>query len=405
SPRSWQVLGDIVDFAHGRGQRVFPYLGTFFISPYDNIRRDTAFDPAQGRFPDSQLLRKKAEATRQEEFFYFAEDWHLRPRKVNEPEWETRQEVRTAAGSSWADYFVHGIAEMLERTDVDGFYLDIANPMLDMNEDRELTVVTKDGKREGTRELFAARDLYKRLYRVFEQRRGPERRPWMFGHGFAVSVPYSPFWDVNFNCEEVKPSAPFGFTSMNLQDSLEGTPLAKRVDSDEARSFDAHAFRAHFGEQFGVPNVVLPQYGYKPALNTPAHSREMLSWTFLHNAMLWPAYIPSQPVYEFWSKVEVPFGMGDTEFHPYWANGVAPRPASVKVSYWSKAERDDFLLAAANWSEQEVSATIPLPEALRQFNACVDMETGEALECGDTLRATLPPHDLRAFRFQAPAAN
>jgi len=261
--------------------------------------------------------------------------------------------------------------------------------------------VTKDGRREGSVELFAARDLYKRLYRVFEQHRGPSRRPWMFGHGFAVSAPYSSFWDVNFNCEEVKPQRPFGFTAMNLQRSLEGTPMARRVDSADARDFDALAWRAHFGQQFGLPNVVLPQYGYSPALNTNEHSREMLAWTFLHNNLLWPAYIQRHVVYKFWSKVEVPFGMGAAEFHPYWRNGVTARPAGVKVSFWSKPGGRDYLLGAVNFSGKAASATVSLPKALEGFGACVDMESDEVLSCaGGALLATIPPYDLRAFRFR-----
>ncbi len=401
SPRNWKVLEDIVSWMHGRQQRTYPYVGTFYISPYDIIRRDTPFDRGQGRFAEDRLLRKKADATRQEEYFYYAEDWNMSPPHVNEAEWETRQEARMAAGTSWTDYFVYGIEEMLKRTDVDGFYLDIANPMYDMNEERGLVSVTKDGKREGSVELFAARDLYKRLYRVFEQQRGVKRRPWMFGHGFAASVPYSPFWDVNFNCEEVKPEKPFEFTKMGLQKSLEGAPMARLVDSEEARSYDAFAFRAHFAEQFGIPNVVLPQYGYQPNLNTDEHSREMLAWTFLHDALVWPAYIQAPPVYKFWSTVEIPFGMGDAVFHPYWHNDVTAEPACVKVSYWSKPAGNDFILAVANWSAEKATAAIRLPDALGQFAQCVDMESGETFSCKDkTLAAPIPPHDLRVFRFQ-----
>ena len=398
SPRNWQVLEDIVIFTHARGQKALPYLGTFLISPYDNIKRDTPFYPAQGRYAETEMFRKRKDATRQEEYFYYAEDWHVRPPRVVESPQETRQHATTAAGSSWSDYFAHGIAEMLKRTDVDGFYLDIANPGRDMNEERGLTVVTKDGRREGSQELFATRDLYKRLYRVFEQSRGPNRRPWMLGHGFAVSVPYSPFWDMNFNCEEVKPRRHFGFTSMNLQDSLEGAPMAKRVD-DAGRSFDAFAFRAHFGRQFGLPNVVLPQYGYDPKLKTNEHSREMLAWTFLHNNLLWPAYIPSRVVYDFWSKVEVPFGMGDTTFHGYWENGVTAKPACVRVSTWSKPDGEAYLLAAASFSDQAVPAEIALPAALAGFGSCVDMESGEPFVSEGALAVTIPAHDLRVFRF------
>jgi len=400
SPRNWKVLEDIVAFTHERGQRAYPYLGTFFISPYDNIKPNTPFDRAQGRFDKSQVNRKKATASRQEEFFYHAEDWHVRPKRVSEPAWETRQEVRTAAGSTWSDYFAHGIEQMLKRTKVDGFYLDIANPIFDMNEARGLTVITLDGRREGSMELFATRDLYKRLYRIFEKHRGPERRPWLFGHGFACSVPYSPFWDVNFNCEEVKPAEPFEFTKMNLQRSLEGTPMATAVSSDDARNYDAFAWRAHFGEQFGLPNVVLPQYGYRPDLNTNEHSREMIAWTFIHNNMLWPAYIPRHAVYDFWSKVEEPFGMGDTVFHPYWRNEVKASPQSVRVSWWEKRDASAALLAAVNWSNQPVEAVIDLPEPLRDRSDRVEMESGKTYPPGTTVKLTIPPHDIRVLRLR-----
>ncbi len=399
SPRNWKVLEDMVAFIHGRGQRVYPYIGLLFINPYDYIRRDVPFT-AQGPYPDNWLIHKKADATRQEEYFYYAEDWVLRPHQASEGDVETRQEVRMGAGTSWADYFVYGIEEMLKRSDVDGFYLDIDNPMYDMNEERGLVSVTKDGKREGSVELFAARDMYKRLYYVFEQQRGPKRRPWMFGHGFAASVPYSSFWDVNFSCEEVKPAKPFEFTRLNLQKRLEGMPMARVVEGEQALSYDAFAYRAHFGEQFGIPHVVLPQYGYRSDLSTNEHSREMLAWTFVHDNLLWPAYIPEGPVYAFWSRVEIPFGMGDAVFHPYWRNDATAQPACIKVSYWSKPAGDDFLLAVANWSGEKATAAVRLPQALQRFGRCVDMESAEVVSCKDTLSAAVPPYDLRVFRFQ-----
>ena len=53
--------------------------------------------------------------------------------------------------------------------------------------------------------------------------------------------------------------------------------------------------------------MYLPQYGHVRKLYQPCNAREMLSWAFLHNNYLWPAYIPHAIVYEFWSKVEIPF--------------------------------------------------------------------------------------------------
>jgi hypothetical protein len=213
-------------------------------------------------------------------------------------------------------------------------------------------------------------------------------------------VPYAPFWDVNFNCEEVKPGAPFEFTTMNLQRSLEGTPMATAVPGDAVRTYDAFAWRAHFGQQFGLPNVVLPQYAYRADLNTVEHSREMLAWAFIHNNVLWPAYIQRHVVFEFWTRVEVPFGMGDTVFHPYWNNGVNASPQSVRVSWWDKRDGSAALLGAVNWSGQPVEAVIDLPPALQKRAMRVDPESGQSLPGGASIHLVIQPHDLRVVRLQ-----
>jgi hypothetical protein len=131
----------------------------------------------------------------------------------------------------------------------------------------------------------------------------------------------------------------------------------------------------------------------------PELSRELLSFSFLHNNLIWPAYIAQPPVFDFWNKVEVPFGMGDTTFHPYWENNVTCQPACIKVSYWKKDGRDDYLVAVANWSDKPAEARIQLPPALAGFTQCRDMEKDETLPTGQDWLVTVPAHDLRVFRF------
>jgi hypothetical protein len=401
SPRNWQVLEDAVAFARERNQTIYPYIGLLNISPYDYIRRDWPFDRTQQTVPEAYWLRDVEEATRQEDYFSFGQSWKIQPPMIShEGGLETRELVRVSAGTSYVDYFVHGITEMLKRTDVDGFYLDIANPNLNFDPARDLAVLTKDGAEEGTFEFFALRNMYKRLRYVFESERGPGRRPWMLGHGFASSAPYAPFWDITFNGEEVGPDSAFGFTAMNLQKFLEGQPLAQLQGGAGVRNYEAFSFRAHFGRQFGIPNILLPQYGRYPELKTDEHSREMLTWSFLHNCMLWPAYIPSTPVYDFWSQVEILYGMGDAVFHPYWGNAVGTEPAGIVASYWEKPGQNDYLLAVANWTSEDVEAQLALPGEFHAFQEAVDMESGELVSCGQTLDATIPAYDLRALRFQ-----
>ncbi|MDP6504750.1 MAG: DUF6067 family protein, partial [Planctomycetota bacterium] len=206
SPRNWRALNDMVNYAHGRGQRVYPYIGLLYISPFEYIRKDFGFsDFSNGGFPEGVAVNRTAEAARLEEYFYYKADWDLSPPSVSMPARETRAEARLTPASSYSDYFVHGVYEMLTKSDIDGYFFDIDNPMLDRNTTKGHLYRTKDGNEEGTYELFAIRDLYKRIYYLFEKYRGPERKPYILGHGFAMSAPYMSFWDAAVNGEEIKP--------------------------------------------------------------------------------------------------------------------------------------------------------------------------------------------------------
>lgn len=404
-PRTWEVFEDAVDYLHERGQKMYPYLTGFSVSPYYKISDEWDFEPNPKRIPDEYYLQKKTPDNRNETYFYYAHDWQLNPPRVNRQPVETREEARVSPSSSWTDYFVGGIHEMLERTDLDGLYIDIHRPSLNYDPEKNLTHTTLDGVNEGSIELFATRDFYKRLYQVFLEHRDDSTRPWLMGHGFGASVPYVAFWDINFNGEEIKPTAPFEFTKLNLQKSMVGSPLAKVEPGPESRDYDALSYRAVFVNQFGSATMYLPQYGYLPELKTVAHAREVLSFTFLHNNLLWPAYLAAEPVYKFWSDVEVPYDMTHTVHHPYWSNEVQSSPDSIKVSFWTKPDSDDTLIAVANWSSQPTDAKIKLPGALPLTVTGVDMESGEQVnlnEGGMTL--TIPALDLRVLRFNADAA-
>lgn len=63
-------------------------------------------------------------------------------------------------------------------------------------------------------------------------------------------------------------------------------------------------------------------------------------------------------------------------------------------------DAEPMLLAVANWSGDKVSSTVVLPDALRRFGHCADMENGEVFDCAKTLGAAIPAHDFRVFRFQ-----
>jgi len=381
---------------------VYPYLTPFYISMHDMVSRDLTYLLPGQKMPAGAFKRRIKDSRRIEAYWYFAEDWNLNPPQFtgDGSARETSQMACVSPSSSWTDYFVGSVYEILKRSDIDGFYFDLAAPRINFDETKGFLCKSKDGVLEGTREYFAARDLYKRLYCVFDELRGSKRKPYILGHGSAAYLPLSSFWDVNFHGEGVKPKSKFEVTELFLQKRLAGCPIARPADPDAERSWDALAYRSSCGPQFGLPIMYLPQYSRTKGLHIKEHSREHLAWTFPHNNFLWPAYVPAGPVYEFWKKVEIPFGMADTSFFPYWDNGVKAQPECIKVSYWKKAGKDDYLLAAANWSGKAEPARIPMPARLRSFSECADAETGERIPVKDSvLLVAIPHHDLRVFRF------
>ena len=402
-PRTWQFLDDLCTEAKNRGLSPLLYVCGFATSPWEWIRRDLGFDVAyyQGKnYPaDSQIL-ETSKSTINEDFAYFQEDWNLRPRTAALFDPPTREQVFFSAGTSWSDYAVYQIAELLKRTSIRSLFFDISYPNTNFDEGRGLAYQTKDGVREGTTEFLAARDFYKRIYYVFGEHRDENSHPWIMGHSFASTAPLSSFFDAAVNGEEIKPVAALDFGRMASQDLLRGAPIAK-PEAEYRKTLDGAAYRAIFGPQFGPVNFILPQYAYLPELKTRENTRDVLAATFVHNSQLWNAYVETSLVYDFWNKVEVPFGMGDSEFHGYWENGIITSPAGVKVSYWKKPGSEDYLVAVANWTENSVEASVKLPKSLLIAGKGMDMESGKEVPVGSEWLVPVPAHDLRVFRIRA----
>ena len=400
-PRNWELPDQMVAFARKSGQTVYPYLTPFTISMYDMVRRDLPYMLPGQKMPESAVTHHIKDSRPIEDYWYYAEEWALDPPRFtgDGSGKETTQLACVSPSSSWADYFVWHVHRILSESDIDGFYFDLAGPRLNFDPAKGYSYTTTDGVVEGTNEYFAARDLYKRLYCVFDQLRGRQRKPYILGHGSAAQCPTSSFWDINFHGEGIKPRSKYELSKLFLQDRLDGNPIAGAAQPDAARSNDALAYRCMNGAQFGLPVMFLPQYGRNRELNLKEHSREHLLWTVLHNNLLWPAYIPAGPVYEFWRTVEIPFDLGTAVFHPYWTNGVRAEPECVRVSYWRKQSVEDFLVAAGNWSEADRDAVIHLPVQLSGLSG-ENAETGEELTVTDVLRVRIPHHDVGVFRLK-----
>jgi hypothetical protein len=404
-PLNWPRLKSMVAFAHKRGQKVYPYLTPTTISSYDIVKRDTpvyTFPPYT--FPASAIVNRRANSKPKDEYFYNAQDWNMVPHKVNSDGSgkETTELVCTDPDSSWADFFVYSIREMLTKSDVDGFYFDLPLPPMNYNPHKKLSYVTRDGASEGSMQFIATRNLYKRLYWIFEKHRTRARKPYLLGHNTRCVYPINSFVDVEFHGEAFKPRHPFEFTQWALQNEFTAAPLLPPAKKGTPRSYDAIAYRTYFGTNYGTPTMLLPQYGYVAELGKRKDlAREMLAWTFLHNTLLWPAYIKSSTVFDFWKKVNIPFSLKNAIFKGYWENGIKSSPECVRVSWYYNKKTNEYLLVIANFSKESVTAQITIPNAMKQLKYIANMETGKTLEkSGNILAIEIPAYDLRVIHLK-----
>lgn len=401
SPRNWEMFNELVTHYHKQGMRVNPYIATYQLAPWDFYRKTVPFNQRRESYPADWLWYKKDEAPVLPEYEYYQRDWETTPRLISPAEPETRELASMAAGSSYDDFFAGGVRDMLTRSDFDGFFMDISCPVLNFDESRCEVYTTLDGAREGTFEALATRDLYKRLYWLFEKHRSADRRPWMIGHNLPSSAPYSAFWDLTVNGEEIKPSRSFEFTELCAARSVTGSPMARVSPGDSDVTKDPLAWRSAFGTHFGLANIILPQYGYKPELKTRETARETLSVTFLHNQSVWPGFIAAEVIYDFWDKVEAPFGVGDAEFHGYWQNEFRTGNPAVRASYWKKPGQEDYLVAVSNWNGESATSSIEFPKSFSDIHEIIDMESGDVISLSDgKCDVVVPAHDLRVFRVQ-----
>jgi hypothetical protein len=276
--------------------------------------------------------------------------------------------------------------------------MDLASPRENYDPEKGYEYWTKDGAHEGTYELFAARDFYKRLYWVFENGKGHGQNPFLISHASPILTPLASFWDIVFHGEGLNAKKPYDYTRWFLQKNLISLHWAREPGKEE-RDYQAASFRMAFPlYQIGVPMMFFEQY-FWAKLGGSELCREQLSFTFVHNVLFWPVN-SYQDVVTFWNKVEVPYGMGDTVFFPYYSNDIVSSPESVKASYWKKVSKEDYLVAIANWADNSVRASIELPDHLAECSIAEDLLAGTPVSDGRIIDVDIPPHDLKILRFR-----
>lgn len=249
--------------------------------------------------------------------------------------------------SIWADYLVDGIADSINKYDLDGLYADsitCIGPCT--NQMHGCGYIGEDGQVHPTIEIFATRNVVKRIYRVLEEREQKTGKKMMFiGHTSAnIMLPALGFCSAYLDAEHLTP-----------------LPRPMRIPLD--------VFRAEFmGHNFGIPAMDL-SYGW---LGTGTTADEMIAISLLHDAEVPWNYDFMAPIWKAWDK----FGMTNTQFLPYWKDWGWKAPDGVKVSAYSKPDGKKMLIVAANLSELAVEGSISLDQPII---SATDAFTGKAV--------------------------
>jgi hypothetical protein len=397
-PLNYKRFNDMVKTCHSSGHKVYCYLTPFAISTYDIIPRGTPvtkWSESLNRF----VVWKKKESKPVKEYFYNAADWNLKPTRLTGDGVagrETTEMAYLAPDSSWADFFAASVENMLRKSDFDGFYFDLPLPQENFDDTKNLSYTTRDGIKEGTVQLLAARNLYKRLYWLFAKYRAG-RHPWIIGHHIRELYPINAFCDLELHGEGIKPKKAFDYTKTWLQPVVKGTPVAKI--SSGSSDITASGFSTAHGGTHSIPSIVLPQYGYSAKLNRdPQLARELLGWTLSKGALLWPVYIHSSTVTNFWQKLEKNWGgFRDAKFNEASQVGLQVSPGSLYGGIYRKNSGDDDLLVLFNPDNQIIGAKILLSEPYRTIS---DFETNQALPVGKNVDIKIPAHDFKILRLK-----
>ncbi|MBE6392552.1 MAG: hypothetical protein E7044_00625 [Lentisphaerae bacterium] len=394
--RDWGEMGKI------HNQKIYPYVNPTCISKENMVRPDApAFLP---RMPDKYFY-KPGERPQLSVGQEFGEDWSFQPASVY-PGNGSRHNDRfyCSPASSFSDYAVWMMANCLKDGGFAGFYYDLTTPKENRDKNRGYLYETLDGKSEGTRELFATRDFYKRLYCAFASVKG-DKYPTIFSHGYPILSGSASFWSLVAHGEEFKPRHLGGLADMLLVDRQIGVPLMSAPPSGAKRDYSGVLWRINFSPyRWGIPQAHLSQYCFLPKQHRTAKAtRETLALCFVNNSLFDSAFIHCQSAEDFHLRVTMPFGMGGTEFHGYWKNGILSKPKEIKVSYWKKKGSRDWLVAVANWSQKDVTAEIVLPPELLNAAFIYNMETANRTLRPENValpwKVRIPAMDLKVFRF------
>ena len=375
SPRNPEEYKSTVKSLQAKGMKVVPFSGLNFVSPevpeYVWFQREWAQQSAQGSKTDKF------------------------------PTWTYLRVV-----PSWIDFAVWKNVTLFDEYGYDGIYVDFGGAKFPFY-DPELGVGYKrNGQVVDGLPIFQTREIYKRVYTAFKQRK-PDCL--MVGHvSSSVHVPVLAFCDTWLNGE--------GNWKGQLRDNyLDVLPL------DVLRA----EFMAH---QYGGIGWWLPQWSHAQLEDKDAGERfknhptspdgavkfasvekchHMFGLGLLHDLSFWPIVGTNPKAIEQFYGVQDKFGMTDVEFFGYWDNDdlIGGQTASIKASAYHKPD-GGALVVIYNTTRDQQTANLTVdwgrlkPKVLFSQDKAplkvVDVYTEEDVPVnGKVLKLEVPPLNYR----------
>ncbi len=352
-----KALQKIVKACHERGLKVLFYF-SFLVSDLTDEWQDFG--------KDSLILPKGGYPV----FHYFPQ-----------PE---QSAWRVCLNSAWQDALVHGIADVMDRFDIDGVYLDGTEyPFPCCNTEHGCGAIRDDGSIAQTVPIFGVRSAMRRIHEVVKSR----KRDGLLNvhNSTCMTMPTlgwaSSYWD-----------------GEQFQGVTKGADVGQLLPLD--------AFRAEFmGRQWGVPAEFLhagSAYTY----------REAWSFSLLHD-------IPVRPhgtgedisagdlglASSVWKAMDA-FGRKKAEWLPYWRNAGLVS-VSLKNAYVSlyRHPRNGILAVVSNQHGEQQDVTVRLN--LRKLGLksespqISDALTGKSVQSSNgVLKLSLPSLGWRLLRIK-----
>ena len=265
----------------------------------------------------------------------------------------------------WQDFILFRINEMLDQYQVDGIYIDCWGPYPCTAEPCGWSDAA--GKRHGTHPIRGYREILRRVYALFREKR-PDARL-MIHMSSQVDAPLLSFTDTILDGEQFR----------------DGTLAADYLDV-----LPPDAFRAEFmGLNHGPVDFFLPELR-EPNLTTG--TTNLAPYLLLHDVQPWPIWSDNSIWRKLYDGLDA-VGWVDAEFHPYWLDSGVTAPDGVLVSRYVTPQAT--VLAVVNTGE---ATTAKL--GLDGVSSGVDLLSDETFAAADgQLTVPLARHQGRVIRL------